>query len=156
MPIYIKGEDIPERKRIHTGERGEGTMVVKKAYGSELSLMLAVREPGYHSKPHFHESDQVIYVLDGEMWFFVADQGFHCRNGDFLRIPSNSIQWDWNRSKKKAIVIEAHAPALVGGPSGEGAVGLFDNGESPEAKSPAKNTFVTYDSEAIEKKYNLC
>lgn len=155
MPLHVKSEDVPDRKRVHTGERGHGTMVVKKAYGRELSMMVAVREPGYHSKPHFHESDQIVYVLEGEVWFFVEDQGFHCRKGDFLRIPAKTIQWDWNRFDEKAVVVESHAPALIGGPSGEGALGLFGDSEAPQAKIPAKNTFVTYDAAHVEKKYGL-
>ncbi len=154
MPLHVEGENVPGRKRVHTGERGQGSMVVKKTYGNELSLMVAVRAPGYHSKPHHHESDQIIHVLEGEMWFFVEDQGFHCKKGDFLRIPANKIQWDWNHSDKEAVVVEAHAPALIGGPSGEGAVGLFEEKEAPQVRGPAENKFVPYDAEKVERKYH--
>ncbi|HWO42403.1 MAG TPA: cupin domain-containing protein [Candidatus Eisenbacteria bacterium] len=155
MAFHVKSEAVPTRTRVHDGERGWGRMSVKKVYGRELSLMLAVRQPGYRSKPHFHESDQIVHVLKGEMWFFVEQQGFRCRKGDFVRIPANKIQWDWNRSDSEAVVIEAHAPALLGGGSGEGAVGLFDEAENPEARDPAKNTFVAYDSESVIKKLGL-
>lgn len=154
MSIHLKRENVVERKRVHTGEHGQGSMVVKKVYGNECSLMIAVRAPGYHSKPHFHESDQLIHVLEGEMWFFVEEQGFHCKKGDFLRIPANKIQWDWNRSDGDVVVVEAHAPALIGGPSGEGAIGLFGDGEEYKIKDPAKNTFVNYDSALVERRYN--
>jgi quercetin dioxygenase-like cupin family protein len=155
MALHIKGKDVPERKRVHTGEKGQGSMVVKKAYGNECDLMIAVRAPGYRTRPHFHASDQINYILEGEIWYFVEDKGFHCEKGDFVRIPSNKIQWEWNRSGADAVVVETHAPAMIGGQSIEGAVSLFDESEIPAIKGPAENVFIPYDTEAVEKKYNL-
>jgi quercetin dioxygenase-like cupin family protein len=155
MALHIKGKDVPERKRVHTGEKGQGSMVVKKAYGNECDLMIAVRAAGYRTRPHFHASDQINYILEGEIWYFVEDKGFHCEKGDFVRIPSNKIQWEWNRSGADAVVVETHAPPMIGGQSIEGAVGLFDESEIPAIKGPAENVFISYDTEAVEKKYNL-
>ena len=117
--------------------------------------MIAVRAPGYRTRPHFHASDQINYILEGEIWYFVEDKGFHCQKGDFLRVPSNKIQWEWNRSEANTVVVEAHAPAMIGGQSIQGAVGLFDEGETPDINGPAENVFVSYDTEAVQKKYNL-
>jgi quercetin dioxygenase-like cupin family protein len=155
MALHVKGEDVPERKRVHNGEKGWGSMVVKKVYGNECDLMVAVRAPGYRTRPHFHESDQINYILEGEIWYFVEEEGFHCKKGDFLRIPSNKVQWEWNRSNAQAVVIETHAPPMIGGQSIEGAVGLFGEAEKPAIKGPAENVFVSYDTEAVQKKYNL-
>ena len=153
MPLHVKAKDVPERTRVQKGPTGEGSMVVKKGYGNECSLMIAVRAPGYHTKPHAHESEQLNYVLEGEIWFFVEDQGFHCKKGDFQRIPANKTHWAWNRSDSSATVVEAHAPGLIGGRAAEGAVGLFDEGETPEIKGPGENKFVEYDSETTEQQY---
>jgi mannose-6-phosphate isomerase-like protein (cupin superfamily) len=128
-------------------------MVVKKAYGNECSMMIAVRAPGYHTKPHAHESEQLNYILEGEIWFFVEEKSFHCKKGDFQRIPGNKVHWAWNRSGADATVAEAHAPALIGGRAGEGAVPLFDEGETPQVRGPGENKFVPYDSEKVEKRY---
>jgi len=128
-------------------------MVVRKAYGNECSLMIAARAPGYHTTPHVHESEQINYVLEGEIWFFVEDKGYHCRKGDFQRIPANKIHWAWNRSAGDAVVAEAHAPGLIGGRAGESAVGLFDEGETPQIRGPGENRFVPYDSGAAESRY---
>jgi hypothetical protein len=73
----------------------------------------------------------------------------------FVRIPSNKIQWEWNRSTTNTVVIETHAPQMIGGQSLEGAVGLFDESETPAVTGPAGNVFVAYDTESVEKKYNL-
>jgi len=110
MPLHVKREDVPERKGVRTGAEGEGSMVSVKGYGNECSLMIASRAPGYHTTPHIHESEQLNYIQEGEIWFFVEEQGFHCKKGDFQRIPGNKVHWAWNRSDKDAVVIEAHAP----------------------------------------------
>src|SRR5262245_4962911 len=57
MSLHVKSKDIPEAKRVQTGAAGTGSMVVKKGYGNECSLMIATRAPGYHTKPHQHESE---------------------------------------------------------------------------------------------------
>lgn len=153
MPLHIKSEKVPERKVVRTGEEGEGWMAVKRAYGNECSLMIAVRAPGYHTTPHAHESEQINYVLEGEIWFFVEDKGFHCKKGDFQRIPANKLHWAWNRSNADALVVEAHAPPLVGGAALEGSVALFDEGEKSQIKGPGVNRFLPYDAPSVERKY---
>jgi quercetin dioxygenase-like cupin family protein len=155
MALQVKDNDIPRRKRVQQGVTGEGSMVVKKGYGNECSLMVAVRAPGYHTKPHAHASEQINYVLEGEIWFFVEDRGFHCKPGDFQRVPALKTHWAWNRSQQSATVAEAHAPALIGGRSAEGAVGLFDDGETPAVRGPGENQYVAYDAAAAEKKLGL-
>ncbi|MGH7769720.1 MAG: cupin domain-containing protein [Candidatus Binatia bacterium] len=153
MALHVKKESVPERKATRTGDQGEGSMVSRKGYGNECSLMIATRAPGYHTRPHVHESEQINYVLEGEIWFFVEDRGFQCKAGDFQRIPANKIHWAWNRSDNEAVVAEAHAPGLVGGKTGQGAVALFDEGESPQLNRPGENRYVPYDSVAAESKY---
>jgi quercetin dioxygenase-like cupin family protein len=155
MALHVKDQEIPRRQRVQRGETGEGSMVVKKGYGNECSLMIAERAPGYHTKPHAHASEQINYVLEGEIWFFVEDQGFHCKQGDFQRIPANRTHWAWNRSERSATVAEAHAPGLIGGRSAEGAVGLFGDGETPAIRGPGENKYVPYDAAAAERKLGL-
>lgn len=153
MALYVDSDRVPERRVVRSEEQGVGAMVVRKAYGNEASLMIAARLPGYHTRPHLHESEQINYVLEGEIWFFVEDKGFLCQKGDFQRIPANKIHWAWNRSDADALVAEAHAPALIGGSGGEGAVPLFDEGEAPQIRGPGVNRFVPYDSAAVEDRY---
>jgi quercetin dioxygenase-like cupin family protein len=153
MALHVKSDDVPRRRTFQSGATGTGSMLVAKGYGNQCSLMIATRAPGYHTTPHVHESEQINYVLEGEIWFFVEDQGFHCKKGDFQRIPANRVHWAWNRSDKEAVVAEAHAPALIGGRAGEGAVPLFDEGEKPRVRGPGENKFVPYDWQATEAKY---
>jgi hypothetical protein len=51
------------------------------------------------------------------------------------------------------MVIEAHAPGLVGEKAAQGAVSLFDDGEKPALRNPGINKFVPYDSAAVERRY---
>ena len=153
MPLHVKKNDVPERKGIRTGIEGEGSMTSVKGYGNECSLMIASRAPGYHTTPHVHESEQLNYIQEGEIWFFVEDKGFHCKQGDFQRIPANKVHWAWNRSDKDAVVVEAHSPGLVGLKAASGAVPLFDDGEVPQVRKPGINEFVTFGAASVEKKY---
>ena len=114
--------------------------------------MIATRRPGYHTKPHQHESEQINYVMDGEIWFFVKDHGYLCKKGDFHRIPANTVHWAFNRSDKDATVAEAHAPGLIGGRAGDAAVALYDDGETPQVRGPGINQFVPFDQEGAEAK----
>jgi quercetin dioxygenase-like cupin family protein len=79
-------------------------------------------------------------VLEGEIWFFVEDRGFHCKQGDFQRVPANKTHWAWNRSQQSATVAEAHAPALIGGRSAEGAVGLSTMARRRRFAVPARTS----------------
>ena len=151
MSLHGKAEIVPSRKVVRTAGQGEGSMIVKRAYGTECSLMHAVRAPGYHTTPHAHVAEQINHVLAGEIWFFVEDQGFHCKAGDFHRVPSNQIHWAWNRSNADAIVVEAHSPALVGGAQREGSIGLFAEDEKPEAREPSQNNFVAFHWQSVER-----
>jgi len=153
MSLHVKREDVPARKVVLQEGEGQGSMVTRQAYGNESSLMVAVRPPGYHTRPHVHVSEQINHVLEGEIWFFVEDKGFHCKKGDFHRIPANTVHWAWNRSAAEAVVVESHSPPLLDAEAMKAAAPLFDEGEAPQLRGPGENTFVPYDSEKVEKKY---
>ena len=63
------------------------------------------------------------------------------------------MHWAWNRSDQDAVVIEAHAPGLVGLKAANGAVALFDTSETPQVRKPGINEFVSFDAAAVESKY---
>jgi len=155
MALHAAGADIPEKRSVRSGEKGVGSVMTKRVYGNNSSVEIATRAPGYHTTPHAHEGEQINYVLEGEIWFFVEDQGFLCKKGDFSRIPANAIHWAWNRSDQESVVIETHAPTQIGGSAGAKAVGLYREGETPQVKEISSNRHVPYDWEATERKYNL-
>jgi len=66
MPLHVKSNEVPEYNRVQSGASGTGAMTVRKGYGNECSLMIATRRPGYHTKPHQHESEQISQVPPAE------------------------------------------------------------------------------------------
>ena len=153
MALRVKAENVPVKKVVLSADQGQGSMVVRQAYGNESSLMMATRPPGYHTKPHVHVSEQINHVLEGEIWFFVEDQAFRCTAGDFQRIPSNKVHWAWNRSDGPATVMEVHSPALIEGYDPEELTPLFADDEAAAVRTPCKNEWVEFDQAAVERKH---
>ena len=90
-----------------------GELRTQQVLGSQSSMTVATRTPGYHSQPHAHDCEQLNYVNGGEIWVFVDHEAFHLRAGDFLRIPPSAMHWAWNRSDCDVELIEVHTPGLL-------------------------------------------
>jgi quercetin dioxygenase-like cupin family protein len=105
-------------------------------YGNDAAFIVSVRRSGYHSSPHIHDFEQLNYIEEGEMWFFVHDKPYHLVKGDTLRIPRNTIHWSWVKSDESCKCYEVFSPP----PPPEklrwmqSACGLFDEGEQPEPR----------------------
>lgn len=117
-----------------------GAMSTKVVHGDECSIVIATREAGYHSRPHHHESEQLNYVLEGEMWVFVDEEAFVARTGDFFRIPAGAVHWAFNRSEAPVTSFQVHAPPLE--PQREAARGLYAAGEEPAPRGNSRNIAV--------------
>lgn len=111
-----------------------GAIGAQIVYGLESSMMVAVRQPEYHSLPHAHDAEQLNYVLDGELWVFVEEDGFRARKGDVFRIPRNAIHWSWVKGDRPCVLLEMHTPPLIGDEGVlDGAVALIKPEESRDA-----------------------
>ncbi|MFC1534462.1 cupin domain-containing protein [Thermodesulfobacteriota bacterium] len=114
-PNYrVNFNDIPEIRITPEDPENKASFVVRMVHGSDTSLMFAERGPGYHTKPHYHDSEQINYVMSGDIWFFIDVHGYHCVKGDIMRIPRNKIHWAWNRANEDCVLIESHTPPLIG------------------------------------------
>ncbi len=82
--------------------------------GTDISIMLASRDAGYHTQPHRHDAEQFNYIVEGELWIFVEEHGYRCVKGDIMRVPRNKIHWAWNRGTGPCVMLEAHTPPLTG------------------------------------------
>ncbi len=120
-----------------------GAMSTKVVYGNESSISVARREAGYHSRPHYHESEQLNYVVDGQMWVFIEDDGFVAREGDFFRVPANAVHWAFNNSDQPVTAFQVHAPPLE--PERPAAHGLYRDGESEKPRGNSRNIVVEDD-----------
>jgi quercetin dioxygenase-like cupin family protein len=116
-PYHVRIEDVPavdmappDGKQTGKG----GALTAQMVFGSDTSIMIAERETGYHSKPHFHDAEQMNYVMDGSIWFFIGDHGFLAVKGDIVRIPRNAVHWAWVREPGNCVLFESHTPPLIG------------------------------------------
>jgi quercetin dioxygenase-like cupin family protein len=108
-------DDLPVRRAMPSAAVSQDmVLATQRVYGMENSIMFAERGPGYHTKPHRHDCEQINYVVSGEIWFFVDDQGYRCRKGDIMRIPRNKVHWAYNCGSEDAVLIESHCPPLIG------------------------------------------
>lgn len=110
MGIHVQAADVGVGANVI--QTTSGGMVTKSVYGTDCSIMIATRDPGYHSRPHRHRSEQVNYVVDGEVWAFVEKEAFLAQAGDFFRIPAYAVHWAWNRSDAPVSLFEAFSPVL--------------------------------------------
>lgn len=151
MSLKARGDQVP-RRRV-TLEEGT-TFETAFVSGRHANLMIATRPPGYHSRPHAHDAEQLNYVQEGEVWFFVGDRGYHLHTGDFFRVPRGAVHWMWNRTSKPLVLIETHAPSLADDPLFESfGVRLFANDEDAIIEGSARNTMVQVDPSSVERKY---
>lgn len=135
MSLHIRSEDIQSGTvAVDTEQGGLSTLTV---YGNLGAMTVATREPGYHSIPHRHALEQFTYVVSGECWMFIGDDGFHCKPGDFFRVPFNAVHWSWVGAEP-LVTFQSFAPALDP-TTMEGAVGLFAEGEDTTPVGAAAN-----------------
>jgi quercetin dioxygenase-like cupin family protein len=81
-------------------------------FGEVSNMLVATRAAGYHSKPHVHRSEQLNYVLAGELNIFIDGVCYALKEGDFLRVPSMALHWAWNTSKGDSVLAETHSPVM--------------------------------------------
>src|SRR3546814_5075875 len=115
----INLETLPNCEVVNSNDPVNGDSAIistKLVYGNEISLRVAVRHGGYHSRPHVHDSEQLNYLAEGELWIYVEGQGYHLRAGDFMRVPRMAVHWAWNRSDRPCVLYESHCPANIGNP----------------------------------------
>jgi quercetin dioxygenase-like cupin family protein len=138
MSLFVSEADLVPGQAM-VGLHG-GQMKTLFVYGNEANLMIATRFAGYHSKPHRHTPEQLNYVIEGELWIFIEEDGYHLKKGDFLRIPGNALHWAWNRGSEPCTMAQVHAPVL--NPDlRKGTLGLFADNETPQVrKSPPQET----------------
>lgn len=129
-PYLVKLKDVPVAALIPKRLLKGGSVGAQIVYGEDSSLMIAKREPGYHSTPHRHDAEQMNYVLAGELFIFIENDGFLARKGDFFRIPRNVSHWSWVTGRTPCALLEVHTPPLIGKPVNTAeTVGLFARGE---------------------------
>ena len=143
--------DVPETVLVPAKYLSGGSIGAQIAYGREMSLMIATRQPGYHSRPHLHDAEQLNFVLEGELYVFVEGAGFLAKKNDLFRIPRNAIHWSWVRGKGPCVLLEAHSPPLVGDKGvTDTAVALMQPAEREGVLAIASQWPTDFDRDAAE------
>jgi quercetin dioxygenase-like cupin family protein len=153
-PLHVSLADVPETDLVPAKFLAGGSIGAQVAYGVNSSIMVATRQPQYHSKPHFHDSEQLNYVLEGELFVFVDDHGFLAKKGDLFRIPRNAIHWCWVQGSVPCVLLETHIPPLIGDPGvSDTAVALIGSHESREGLLAVRSEWpADFDQDAVERK----
>jgi mannose-6-phosphate isomerase-like protein (cupin superfamily) len=115
-PLHVSLAGVPETNLVPANFLAGGSIGAHIAYGVNSSIMVATRQPHYHSKPHVHDCEQLNYVLEGELYVFVGDDGFLATKGDVFRIPRNAVHWSWVQGRVPCVLLETHTPPLIGDP----------------------------------------
>jgi quercetin dioxygenase-like cupin family protein len=146
-------DDIPDTVLVSGAHLTGGAITAKIAYGTDSSVIVATREPGYHSKPHRHDAEQMNYVLAGELIVFIDDTAIAVREGDIFRVPRNALHWSWVRGDRPCVLIEFHAPPLIGSARLRAtAVALAGQGESLAGVAGIDSDWPEIDQAAAERR----
>lgn len=153
-PLVAALADIPETNLVPKKFLTGGSVGAHIAYGCETSLMIATRQPQYHSKPHAHDSEQLNYVLEGELYVFIEDGGFLVKKGDIFRVPRNAIHWSWVQGTTPCVLLETHTPPLIGDPGViDTAVALIGENKSRDGIDAIPSQWPAgFDQAAVERK----
>ncbi|MCX6334593.1 MAG: cupin domain-containing protein [Bacteroidia bacterium] len=82
MPVFLESKTKPE-KLSPTFER-------RIAHLKNIMTVVCdftngpAREP---DKPHSHPHEQITYVAEGELFFFISDEKHHLTKGDIFTVP---------------------------------------------------------------------
>jgi len=91
--IRINEDDVPEVNLDSDGITS-GEVITRMVYGKTMSMVYIKRPTGYRSQPHAHDSEQLNFVLEGEMWLFIEGEGAELlKPGDFSRVPELEAHW---------------------------------------------------------------
>jgi quercetin dioxygenase-like cupin family protein len=47
--------------------------------------------PGVRAEPHYHDTHEFFYILEGSAVLQIENEARVCRVGDFIRIPRNAV-----------------------------------------------------------------
>jgi len=102
-----------DRRRVEYQGLGALDEFLTPPTATRLQLILSTVEPGGGTgdEPYTHESDEeVVFVLDGELDLWVADEHYHLGSGDAITYPSRLPHRNMNRGTVPARVLFCLTP----------------------------------------------
>lgn len=73
--------------------------------GSQLTAVLLHEPPGRRSEPIRHRGEELYFVLEGELTFFIDDTEMILRKGDSIHFSSSRRHSTWNHSDRATTMI---------------------------------------------------
>ena len=68
--------------------------VERKAFsGDGATLALHRLHPGHEPRPHSHHYEQIVYILQGQIDFFIGDERIRLGPGGLLAVPPNVMHY---------------------------------------------------------------
>lgn len=145
MAIFVQAKDLQTSRT----DMKVDSFTSKMVYGKHVSIMESVREPGYHSRPHYHTNEQYNICLEGELYFYTDKQAYKMKPGDIIRLPPNTVHWAQNRGEVPCRQLAIHSPTFEN--CCQTAVGLFDENEPVPAPNGIENLYGDFDPEMIRR-----
>lgn len=93
-----------------------GNQATFKVHGDQTSGGFSIVEyaakPGTFIPPHLHEkTDEVAYILEGELGVMVAEEDFHAGPGSFVVRPKGVPHALWNITDRPVRFLDIYTPA---------------------------------------------
>jgi quercetin dioxygenase-like cupin family protein len=68
--------------------------VERKAFSGEGATVALNRlQPGHEPRPHSHPHEQVVYIVSGQIDFYIEDEMRRLGPGGLLVVPPNARHW---------------------------------------------------------------
>ena len=67
-------------------------------------------KPGYVPRPHQHEFEQLVLILEGECNYRVGDEVFACERGSMVRIPPHTMHCIEVTGNRAVLNLDVFAP----------------------------------------------
>ena len=100
-----EGRPIPGREEVVLKATGADT-------GGAVAFLEATTAPGDGPAPHIHhESDELFYVLEGQMRFRVGERTVEAPAGTFQFVPRGTVHAARNVGSEPARLLAAYVPA---------------------------------------------
>ena len=109
---YIRKVDFEAIENSNAGER-----FVQKLYdyksGSKNCTVDCVKTPpggGSLSGLHFHDFDQIFYILEGTMHIEIEGKHYDCHSGSLILFPAGMPHRNWNGTNEPLVFLDFNTP----------------------------------------------
>lgn len=85
--------------------------VARKAFsGAGATLSLNRLMPGHSPNPHAHPHEQIVYIMEGEVDFFVGGEAHQMGPGSLLVVPPNIEHYAIVRGTEPVLNLDVFTP----------------------------------------------